>query len=147
MTSRFCFGIIAKHSARRNLQIIVGVYDIEGPPVPIPNTVVKLNRAENTWWVTAREDRSLPTLTKSSHPIGWLFFCCNKTDCEKILCLHIFSPSKYLSIPSVEENAHPLPFLQQNRLRKNSVPAHFFSLEIPLCSVGRIKCTFKENIV
>ena len=40
---------------------IVGVYDIEGPPVPIPNTVVKLNRAENTWWEAARENRSLPT--------------------------------------------------------------------------------------
>ena len=41
--------------------ITVGVYDIEGPPVPIPNTVVKLNRADNTWWATAREDRSTPT--------------------------------------------------------------------------------------
>ena len=39
----------------------VGVYDIEGSPVPIPNTVVKLNRAENTWWATARENRSTPT--------------------------------------------------------------------------------------
>ena len=29
----------------------------EGPPVPIPNTAVKLTRAENTWLVTAREDR------------------------------------------------------------------------------------------
>ena len=27
---------------------VVGVYDDEGPPVPIPNTVVKLIRAENT---------------------------------------------------------------------------------------------------
>ena len=61
MTTQLSFVIISKHSARRNLQIIVGVYDIEGPPVPIPNTVVKLNRAENTWWVTAREDRSTPT--------------------------------------------------------------------------------------
>ena len=42
-------------------QHAVGNYDIEGPPVPIPNTVVKLNRAENTWWVAAREDRSTPT--------------------------------------------------------------------------------------
>ena len=39
---------------------IVGVYNIEVPPVPIPNTVVKLNRAENTWWAAAREDRSSP---------------------------------------------------------------------------------------
>ena len=61
MTSGIRFVIIAKHSVRHNLQTTVGVYDIEGPPVPIPNTVVKLNRAENTWWVTAREDRSTPT--------------------------------------------------------------------------------------
>ena len=33
----------------------------EGPPVPIPNTEVKLRRAENTLPVTAREDRSAPT--------------------------------------------------------------------------------------
>ena len=35
----------------------VGVNDDEGPPVPIPNTVVKLIYVENTWRVTAWEDR------------------------------------------------------------------------------------------
>ena len=30
-------------------------------PVPIPNTVVKLIRAENTWLEAARENRSMPT--------------------------------------------------------------------------------------
>ena len=40
---------------------IVGVDYDEGPPVPIPNTEVKLVRAENTWLVTAREDRCSPT--------------------------------------------------------------------------------------
>ena len=40
----------------------VGVDDIEGPPVTIPNTEVKLNGAENTWLVTARENREMPTL-------------------------------------------------------------------------------------
>ena len=40
---------------------IVGVYCEEGTPVPIPNTVVKLIYADNTWLVTAREDRSMPT--------------------------------------------------------------------------------------
>ena len=30
------------------------------PPVPIPNTEVKLLSAESTWLVTAREDRSSP---------------------------------------------------------------------------------------
>ena len=36
---------------------IVGVLNGEGPPVPIPNTEVKLTGADNTWLVTAREDR------------------------------------------------------------------------------------------
>ena len=36
---------------------IVGFDCDEGPPVPIPNTEVKLVCAENTWRVTAREDR------------------------------------------------------------------------------------------
>ncbi len=39
----------------------VGANDDEGPPVPIPNTVVKLTRADNTWRVTSREDRTMPT--------------------------------------------------------------------------------------
>ena len=46
---------------------IVGVNDGEDPPVPIPNTVVKLAGAENTWLETARENRAMPTL---------LFFIC-----------------------------------------------------------------------
>ena len=36
---------------------LVGADGGEGPPVPIPNTVVKLACVQNTWWVTAREDR------------------------------------------------------------------------------------------
>ena len=36
---------------------IVGVDYREGPPVPIPNTEVKLVCADNTLRVTAREDR------------------------------------------------------------------------------------------
>ena len=39
----------------------------EGPPVPIPNTEVKLRRAEDTLPVTARENRSAPTL---GHPLS-----------------------------------------------------------------------------
>ena len=39
----------------------VGFYDAKGPPVPIPNTVVKLRGADNTRWATAREDRTKPT--------------------------------------------------------------------------------------
>ena len=53
--------------------ITVGVYDDEGPPVPIPNTVVKLIRAENTWREAARKDRSTPTPYRSGRPIGRSF--------------------------------------------------------------------------
>ena len=44
------------------LQQRVGVDCSEGPPVPIPNTEVKLASADNTWLETAREDRWLPDL-------------------------------------------------------------------------------------
>ena len=33
-------------------------------PVPIPNTMVKTDAADNTWLETAREDRWLPDLIK-----------------------------------------------------------------------------------
>ena len=40
---------------------VVGVFNGEGPPVPIPNTEVKLTSAENTCLATDWEDRSMPT--------------------------------------------------------------------------------------
>ena len=40
---------------------IVGVFNGEGPPVPIPITEVKLTSADNTCLETDREDRSMPT--------------------------------------------------------------------------------------
>ena len=55
-------------TARSNL--IVGVDDAEGPPVPIPNTEVKLSGAENTWLATAREDREMPTLIFLHSSVG-----------------------------------------------------------------------------
>ena len=39
----------------------VGVDYGEGPPVPIPNTEVKLISADDTWLETARENRYSPT--------------------------------------------------------------------------------------
>lgn len=43
----------------------VGVDDAEGPPVPMPNTEVKLVNAESTWLEAAWEDRTL--LNKEAH--------------------------------------------------------------------------------
>ena len=40
---------------------IVSANSDEGTPVPIPNTVVKLINVDNTWLVTAREDRTALT--------------------------------------------------------------------------------------
>ena len=40
---------------------LVGAIGGEGPPVPIPNTEVKLISAENTWLEAARENRAVPT--------------------------------------------------------------------------------------
>ena len=37
-----------------------GVYYREAPPVPIPNTVVKLTCADDTWRVAAWENWSMP---------------------------------------------------------------------------------------
>ena len=45
----------------------VGVFSVEGPPVPIPNTEVKLYSGDNTCLATDREDSSLPT---QANPFG-----------------------------------------------------------------------------
>ena len=45
-------------------QYLVGAYYGQGTPVPIPNTVVKLIRAENTRMATSRKNRSAPTQQK-----------------------------------------------------------------------------------
>ena len=52
---------------------IVGVFNDEGPPVPIPNTEVKLIRAEDTCLVTGRENRSMPTQSRSDFRSALLF--------------------------------------------------------------------------
>jgi hypothetical protein len=42
-----------------------GDYNGEDPPVPIPNTEVKLSSAHDTWLETARENRSSPNFYSS----------------------------------------------------------------------------------
>ena len=49
----------ARRESRSNkIATISGGNDGEVPPVPIPNTEVKLSSAESTWLDTAREDKS-----------------------------------------------------------------------------------------
>ena len=52
---------------------IVGVFNGEGPPVPIPNTEVKLTSADDTCLATSRENRSTPTQSPSER-MGSDFF-------------------------------------------------------------------------
>ena len=42
---------------RKDFNTMTGADDAQAPPVPIPNTEVKLGRADNTWMATSREDR------------------------------------------------------------------------------------------
>ena len=51
----------------------VGIYNGEGPPVPIPNTEVKLSSAENTCLATDWEDRSMPTQTGKRRKLCLLY--------------------------------------------------------------------------
>ncbi len=64
-------------------QALTGAYDDEVPPVPIPNTVVKLIRAEDTWRVTAWENRSVPVRKKNTLCV--LLFCYDKNSRMAIL--------------------------------------------------------------
>ena len=53
---------------------IVGVFNAEGPPVPIPNTEVKLCSAENTCRATGRENKSMPTYHRKT--VKMILFSC-----------------------------------------------------------------------
>ena len=52
---------VVQFSVIKGLLKQVGVTNAEGPPVPIPNTEVKLCSGENTWLEAARENSSMPT--------------------------------------------------------------------------------------
>ena len=70
---------------------IVGVYDEEVPPVPIPNTAVKLFHDENTWLVTTWEISSVPaSLIAPSIDGAFLFY---------IGVLHNYVVSIFVKIP------------------------------------------------
>ena len=57
----------------------------EVPPVPMPNTEVKLLSVDDTWRVTARESRTLPELKHIDNGYMPLSF--------------VFRYTKYLNIP------------------------------------------------
>ena len=75
---------------------IVGVNDDEGPPVPIPNTVVKLIGVDNTRREAAREDRSMPTQRKDSHLCGCFFFAFFLSDFT--VCLNLYKEGRNMPI-------------------------------------------------
>ena len=52
----YCFGLVKYHA------YIASADNAQVPPVPIPNTVVKLSRAENTCLETDWEDRKVLAL-------------------------------------------------------------------------------------
>ena len=56
----------------------VGVNDGEGPPVPIPNTEVKLTGAENTCLATDWENRAMPTQRNAVSNETAFFFCIDR---------------------------------------------------------------------
>ena len=66
-------GIIIELS--RETANTVGVDCREGPPVPIPNTEVKLAGAEDTWLVTARKNRFSPTQKRNHSQLRVVFLC------------------------------------------------------------------------
>ena len=63
-TNFLSFALLAKYLcsvSNGHSFITVGVFNAEGPPVPIPNTEVKLCSGDNTCLETDRKDSSMPT--------------------------------------------------------------------------------------
>ena len=65
------FKKLLTHNTLYDIIYYVGADDAEGTPVPISNTVVKLGDAEDTWSVTAWENKVVPTFL-------YLFLICLK---------------------------------------------------------------------
>ena len=76
--------------------LLVGVDDAEGPPVPIPNTEVKLCGAENSAPATGCENREMPILVAS-------FFLVNNLSVEADFYSRLFYFGS-LSIVGVNPN-------------------------------------------
>ena len=78
---RFCVILPIVQQMAVRLSWRVGVISDEGPPVPIPNTVVKLICAEDTWWEAAWKNRSVPTQTLLVHycagSVNLIYYLCH----------------------------------------------------------------------
>ena len=71
----------------KTILILFGDYDAEVTPVPIPNTVVKLCSADDTWWEAAWESRSSPEQKEHLHLQVFFFCLINLTWHTAIICL------------------------------------------------------------
>ena len=122
-------GIITKPSDE-TANRIVGVDYNEGPPVPIPNTEVKLVCAENTRLATARDDRLAPTLRRITEM--WFFFYFSKAISS--LCQRFFSFTLAFSCP-------------RRKLEQNFIPSTGFTSRLAIFSKTTGKNVFRGNIV
>ena len=78
----------------RCVAVIVSVFNAEGPPVPIPNTEVKLCSAENTCRATGREDKSMPTHHRKT--VKYILFSC--------LCINPNGLIRFASLAQLAEH-------------------------------------------
>ena len=85
----------------------VGVDSEEGPPVPIPNTVVKLFCAEDTWRAAARENKAMPTQTKqplNRAVVLFLYIATQKTESSAELSVSaLFKDTCKNAVDHIEE--------------------------------------------
>ena len=84
LTNRFRCYIIA-FVEWKETHTRVGVFSDEGPPVPIPNTEVKLISADNTWLEAAREDKAMPTQAQVSYDTWAVLFAFGKFYCYAVI--------------------------------------------------------------
>ena len=91
--SKFICGVARLQTLFGSLWIwttAVSVFDSQGPPVPIPNTEVKLWYADNTWVATLRKDRSMLT---PDHLMKVVFFLAVQRPFFTAISPHQFSIS------------------------------------------------------
>ena len=69
------------------LNFIFGDNDAEVTPVPIPNTVVKLCSADDTWREAVRESRSSPEQKRERNVRS--FFCSVLFACGELYCIAV----------------------------------------------------------